>query len=60
MYMVYKTNVGVLQDVISTPEAYEVNSAGLNPVKITVEALLAEKKAMKKEMQAIVRQIDIL
>lgn len=53
-------NVGVLQDVISTPEAYEVNSAGLDPVKITVEALLAEKKAMKKEMQAIVRQIDIL
>lgn len=60
MYMAYKLNVGFLQDVISMPAKYQVSSTGLDPVKITVEALLAEKKAMKKEMQSIVRQIDIL
>lgn len=57
-YLQYKLNIGFLQDVISSPGDYEV--AAVDPVKLTAAALLAEKKAMKKEMESIVRQIDKL
>jgi hypothetical protein len=59
MYMEYKNNLAILQNVLSNPSAYRVSpvSGALN---ISTSELVIERKKMKDEMELIVDQIDAM
>ncbi|KAF5689353.1 hypothetical protein FCIRC_1457 [Fusarium circinatum] len=58
-FMEFKSNLGRIQAVIANPLAYEPSRFN-NPVNLSVEALVAERQAIKKEMAKIVGIIDKL
>ena len=58
-FMEYKNNLSRIQAVLARPELYTISQATA-PVSISVETLVAERKAIKTEMRKIVAEIDRL
>ncbi len=59
MHMEYKANLVRINDVLSNPDKY-VPSTRADAVPVTMEALLDEKRHIKKEMDRIVSDIEAL
>jgi hypothetical protein len=57
--MEYKNNLSRVQAVMANPSAFKL-SPYRQPVNLSVEALVAERKAIKAEMRKIVDIIDSL
>lgn len=58
-YMEYKNNLAILQGALADPKAYMVSPV-TGAVNVSVEALVMERKKMKKQMADIVAEIDVL
>ena len=58
-YMEYKNNLARIQAVLADPTAFTLSTAR-DPVNISVESLIRERKAIKCEMRKVVDEIDAL
>lgn len=59
IHMEYKANLIHINEVLSSPEKYIVSSRA-DACPVTIEALLDEKRQIKKEMDRIVSDIEEL